>query len=81
MVQSVADECEATVKILGKDLAYMARDQTISKTQPQNSANWRWHVGLTPDTVYHDDQGAWQPLRRIAIEPCPVIRDQQQNGR
>jgi hypothetical protein len=30
---------------------------------------WRWHLGVKSDTHYRADDGAWQPLRTIPIQP------------
>lgn len=29
---------------------------------------WHWHLGLKSDTLFQQPQGAWQPLRAIAVE-------------
>jgi len=40
------------------DLQTYCRDQS-----------WHWHVGVKSDTLFHDGDGVWRPLRSIPIQP------------
>jgi len=46
------------------DAEFRAVDlQTYCRNQ-----HWQWHVGVKSDTLFHDPDGVWRPLRSIPIQ-------------